>query len=67
MSHLVYKGQPASRTDLDKAIQSLVSKLAEAVEEKVKEDPSFDEVASLVKQIAENILHAEENADAQNS
>ena len=67
MSHLVYKGQPASRTDLDNAIQSLVSQLAEAVEEKVKEDPSFVEVASLVNQIAENILQAEENADAQNS
>ena len=67
MSHLVYKGQPATRTDLDNAIQSLVSQLAEAVEEKVKEDPSFVEVASLVNQIAENILQAEENADAQNS
>lgn len=67
MSHLVYKLQPASRTDLDNAIQSLVSQLAEVVEEKVKEDPSFDEVARLVNQIAKNILHAEENADAQNS
>ena len=67
MSHLVYKGQPATRTDLDNAIQSLVSQLAEAVEEKVREDPSFSEVASLVDQIAKNILHAEENADAQNS
>ena len=67
MSHLVYTGQPASRTDLDNAIQSLVSQLAEAVEEKVNEDPSFDEVASLVDQIAKNILRAEENADAQNS
>lgn len=67
MSHLVYKGQPATRTDLDNAIQSLVSQLAEAVAEKVKEDPSFDEVARLVNQIAKNILQAEENADEQNS
>ena len=67
MSHLVYTGQPASRTELDDAIHSLVSQLAEAVEEKVKEDPSFDNIASLVNQIAKNILHAEENADAQNS
>ena len=59
MANLVYKNQPATRIDIEVSIQELVSELANAVEEKKKTDPSFDDVAALVDQIANNILVAD--------
>ena len=60
MPHISYKDQPVTRIAVNGIIVSLVNQLAEAVEEKMKDDPSFDEIVNLVNQIASNLVEAQE-------
>lgn len=61
MANLVYKNQPATKYMVDEAIYDLVRKLANSVEQKRKNDPSFDEIAILVNQIADNLINTQGN------
>ena len=60
MPHISYKDQPVTRIMVNRIIVDLVNQLSNTVEEKMREDPSFDEIVTLVNQIASNLVDAQE-------